>query len=270
MEDADLRNTPRDVRLREYNEFLAQLEEMLQLLDDADDLQDEGEATLREAEEKITALASSLNAEEQVQLTPGLAMDRATRAPQWTAQAPYEVHFDGKRWYPCVVTARVAPESTLHRQQYRAVILGYADQVEEVLYEELRPWQAAASPEALRSGAGCHAIHPERHLYAPATVERLALNGNVVVSFTGAEGAREEREVCLSHVMPGDLKCYAALKKQPKRSAEELKAERLHAKRERAEEKRLMKADKIAQDANDWQDLMSDMGFDPPKKKKKF
>ncbi|EPY24511.1 hypothetical protein AGDE_12310 [Angomonas deanei] len=49
---------------------------------------------------------------------------------------------------------------------------------------------------------------------------------------------------------------------------EQLRKERLERKRERIDEKKQMKADLIAQDANDWQSMMSDLGM--TKKRKKF
>lgn len=320
-------------RLADYKELLEGLEEMLVMQSEDDD---EIQLLVADAQAQLTALAQSLNEEETIDVTPGLTKlpvqqeqpsllnDDHTMTSQQntngyviryppsddpTRAAPYEVFYDEREWLPCVIASVIPPPTAVDRIQYAAYILGY--NVEEIVTSDnLRPWDAAevsGLTSQLRSGAVCHAIAPATGAFAPATVERLTLEGTVLVTFAdrsavasvskdrartengkalssdgGGEGEAVKEgektdsasltvELPLSHVRVG--KVYAQLRKRPQLTDEERAARRLEnarKKRERAEMEKQLKADQVAQDANDWQSLMGDMmGVGGAKKKKR-
>lgn len=150
-----------------------------------------------------------------------------------------------------------------------------------VLSEALRPWQPSELTVQLRSGVECHAIHPQRGVFVPCKVERLTLDGTVMLhtqtvsssslslssSSSGAAApsadaasASETLEVPLSHVRMG--KVYAKLMRRPQLTDSqqaERRAEAVRRKRERAEMNKQQRADQIAQDSSDWQAMMGDL-----------
>lgn len=305
---------PREKRLADYAELLEGMLEMAAMQEEAGGQDEELSKLIADAEEQLRALAQSLNAEEHVEVTPGInkvklssssteptsgaAGDSGDQASSETVppseggdegdsavvvifppanepilSAPYEVLYDGRLWCPCVITAIVPPAEATDRQRYKAWILGY--NVEEtVLYEALRPWGKAQETDrknGIRSGAACHAIQPATGRYAPATVERLTLQGTVLVTFTNATAPSASPgappatatsiELPLSHVHTA-ARFYPVLRKRPQLTDEERQARRrenARRKRERAEEEKRLRADKVAQDASDWQALMGDM-----------
>ncbi|KPA80781.1 hypothetical protein ABB37_04228 [Leptomonas pyrrhocoris] len=274
-------------------------------------------ALVEEVETQLRTLAKLLNDEETIQVTPGLIKKVSKSAviggaPETTilyppppppsssssinssgggaasgaglgssvdptASAPYEVLFDEREWYPCVITGLVPPENEVDRVQYKAWILGH--NVEEAVYSEaLRPWQPSpTAAEELQSGTGCHVIHPRTGRYVPGVVDRLTLERTVFVKVPAGEQEKwaevsattaaaaaaaspsETVLVPLSHVRTG--KFYAQLRHRPKNDEERAarRAEQMKLKRQRVAQERQNTAEKIAKEANDWQALMGDM-----------
>lgn len=290
---------PREKRLADYNELLEGLLEMVAMQEEAGGEDEELSKLIADAEEQLRALASSLNAEEAVEVTPDLLKvqlppeagkaaegqssggNGSEEAPvilfpppdQPRLSAPYEVLYDERAWYPCVITAVVPPAEPTDRQMYKAWILGY--NVEEtVLHEALRQWgkaQEAERKNAIRSGAVCHAISPRSGRFEKAVIERLTLEGTVLVTFhsnapptsssSAVSVAAKSVELPLSHVHTAST-FHAVLRKRPQLTEEEKKARRqenARRKRERAEEEKQLRSDKIAQDASDWQAMMGDL-----------
>ncbi|KAL7695523.1 hypothetical protein N2W54_001124 [Lotmaria passim] len=333
MSDAaedDVRLMSREERVASYRELVEGLESILASHDPdstGENADDDAEqlALIEEVETQLRTLAKLLNEEENIQVTPGLVKkvtksavtgqletvilypsptpstitsstsgnSTATSGPGSATAAPYELLFDERDWYPCVITGVVAPENEVDRVQYKAWILGY--NVEEVVYSEaLRPWQPSpTATEALQGGASCHVIHPRTGRYVVGTVDRLTLDGMVFVKVpVGEKGTWEEAEadresnsasaapaetiaVPLSHVRTG--KFYAQLRRRPKTDEEkaERRAELTQLKRQRVAQQRQNAAEKIAKEANDWQSLMGDMmgvdlGGGSSKKKRRF
>ncbi|EPY42752.1 hypothetical protein AGDE_01171 [Angomonas deanei] len=226
---------------------------------------------MREAEEQLVRYATLLNAEEHVSLTPDVVFSPDKTKVHIKTDVEYEVNYDGDRWYSCVVCEIVEPVINTDRRQYSVRILGYPDVAECVFYEGLRQWKSSSSAEYIKSGSTCHAVHPTSFLYEPATIVRLNIEGHVSVVFGEGE---EPVSVPLSHIIASNQRFYPQLKKVKHAASmtpeerEQLRKERLERKRERIDEKKQMKADLIAQDANDWQSMMSDLGM--TKKRKKF
>ncbi|TPP44038.1 hypothetical protein CGC20_24470 [Leishmania donovani] len=155
-----------------------------------------------EVEVQLRTLAQLLNEEETIQVTPGL-MKKVEKSPETgevlttiiypppsmpnTASsspalrpAPYEVLFDERDWYPCVITGVVPPAKDVDRVQYKAWILGH--NVEEIVYSEaLRPWQPTASTSDIQGGVSCHVIDPQTGRYVEGVVDRLTLEETVLV-----------------------------------------------------------------------------------------
>lgn len=301
MSDAvedDVRRMSRDERIASYRELVDGLESILSSHDpeggaDADDA--EQLALIEEVETQLRTLARLLNEEESITVTPGLVKkasrsaatgeiettivyppplspaSSASSSSPAAAGAPYEVLFDERDWYPCVITGIVTPENDVDRVQYRAWILGH--NIEDVVYSEaLRPFQpSASSAEELQSGVQCHVIHPRSGRYVDGTVDRLTLEGNVFVRVPAGEKERMEEAnnaaetlpVPLSHIRTG--KFYAQLRRRPKNEEEKAarRAEQIRLKRQRVAQERQSAAAKIEKEANDWQALMGDvMGVD--------
>ncbi|KPI84139.1 hypothetical protein ABL78_6813 [Leptomonas seymouri] len=293
-----------DVRLMSHEERVASYRELVEGLegilashepDGAGDNEDEDAeqlALIEEVEMQLRTLAKLLNEEERIQVTPGLMkkVDRSATTGELettilyppppshnggnpanpAAGAPYEVLFDERDWYPCVITGIVTPENEVDRIQYKAWILGH--NVEEVVYSEaLRPWQPSpTAAEELQGGASCHVIHPRTGRYVEGLVDRLTLERTVFVKVPAGEkekwaepagdaAASETISVPLSHVRTGKL--YAQLRRRPKNDEERAarRAEQTKLKRQRAAQKRLHVAEQLAKEAGDWQSLMGDM-----------
>lgn len=300
----DVRLMSREERIASYRELVEGLEGILASHDpDGSTGDNEAEdaeqlALIEEVETQLRTLAKLLNEEETIQVTPNLlkkvsksaltgelettilypppkqtaasaeASSSGPASPSPSTGAPYEVLFDERDWYPCVITGTVAPENEVDRVQYRAWILGH--NVEEVVYSEaLRPWRPSpAAAETLQGGSSCHVIHPRTGRYVAGVVDRLTLEGTVFVKVPAGEaetltGATETVSVPLSHVQTG--KFYAQLRRRPKNEEEKAarRAEQLKLKRQRAAQERQDAAAKIAKDADDWQALMGDvLGMD--------
>lgn len=292
---------PREKRLADYTELLEGLLEMVAMQEEAGGDDDEELSKLIvDAEEQLRSLATSLNEEETIAVTPGLVkvvlpsqdtpviLFPPPGQQQPLLCAPYEVQYDGREWHACVITAVLAPPELTDRRRYRAWILGYNIE-ETVVAEALRPWAFAQEEQrknAARSGAACNAINPSTARFEAATVERLTLEGTVMVTFAnkaevGADSGVDGEppapaapvELPLSHVY-GGAKFYPALRKRPQLTEEQRQQQRrenARRKRERAEEEKQLQADKVAQDKNDWQALMGDMmGGGENKKKRRF
>jgi hypothetical protein len=270
-------------------------------------------ALIEEVEAQLRTLAKLLNEEENIQVTPGLvkkvtksavsgelettiiyplpsssalpssqagnatsssSSNGGSNSSSESAGAPYEVLFDEREWYPCVITGVIAPENEVDRVQYKAWILGH--NVEELVYSEaLRPWQpSATAAEELQGGASCHVIHPRTGRYVAGIVDRLTLDGSVFVKVPAGEKEKFEEPttattttavptetvaVPLSHVRVG--KFYSQLRHRPKNEEERAarRAEQIKLKRQRAAQERQNVAEKIAKEADDWQALMGDM-----------
>ncbi|RNF03586.1 hypothetical protein TraAM80_05746 [Trypanosoma rangeli] len=276
----------REQLLEEYKGLQANLEEALELKQ-SNQADDEVDALTEEIKNELRAVVLSLNAMETIEVTQGLTLTSGENSKPvicYLEAAPYEVHFDDVAWYSCVITGIVTPETPLDRIRYKAWILGY--NVEEVVCsEQLRPWQpqTADGEGALRSGVVCHAIDPQSGTFHLAKVERLTLDNTVIVAFdsVGDEGeaaaAAEgnatltvNKEVPLSHVRVGRF--YYELRKRPVLTPEERakrRAENLERKQLRMQEKRQLEADVAAQNANDWQRLVDDMGMGSGPRKRK-
>ncbi|RNF02840.1 uncharacterized protein Tco025E_08313 [Trypanosoma conorhini] len=274
----------RERLLEEYKGLQANLEEALELKH-SNQADEEVDALIEEIKDELRAVVVSLNATENIEVTPGLTKKSGAGSepvPCYLEAAPYEVHFDEVAWYSCVVTAVVPPATPLDRIRYKAWILGYNVE-EEVCSEQLRPWQpqTAEGEGALRSGVVCHAIDPESGKFSLAKVERLTLDNTVIVAFenavddgeaaaTGIATATVNKEVPLSHVRVGRF--YQELRKRPVLTPEERakrRAGNLERKRLRMQKKRQLEADVAAQNANDWQRLVDDMGIGGGPRKRK-
>lgn len=299
----------------------SQIQEYKELSEALGDLNgDEDEDTrqlLHEVKEQLQLLAEALNATEVIEVTAGFVKVPIATAPpsalvgdsahappaaenmvvlfppstQPTLAAPYEVFYDHRNWYACVVTGVVEPATPADRVQYKVSILGYP--VEEVVHsDELREFDPSINAAKLRRGVTCHAIDPTTGLYRSAVVERLTLDGTVVMSFTPSCGSApspappsmaasptdapagkmdgKEVELPLSHVITGTF--YPQLRKRPHLTEEERHARRLETarlRRERAELEKQMKADRVAQDASDWQTLQGDLMGGSRKRKRR-
>ncbi|CCW64439.1 unnamed protein product [Phytomonas sp. EM1] len=313
----------REDMLSNYKELQKGLSETLAMQSEDDE---EVEALIHEFEEQLQVLAAALNDGETIEVTPNLHKvelpngagniilyppptaksdgeggsenQEATSSPGASLQcAPYEIFYDDREWYPCVITEVVPPARAIDRVRYRAHVLGYP--VEDVVFSEsLRSWRATTIGAQLRSGAACHAIHPTSGVYKPANVVRLTLDGTVIVSFAKENSAekgeaaettapthlpdasegeeneskdRVEVEIPLSHVHVGHF--YPVLRKRPQLTEEEREARRVEnaqRKRNRIQLEKQLKMDRIAQDANDWKAMMGDlMGARPNKKPKR-
>ncbi|EAN83537.1 hypothetical protein C3747_167g34 [Trypanosoma cruzi] len=282
----------RERLLEEYKGLQANLEEALELKQ-SNQADYEVDALIEEIKEELRAAVASLNAMEEIEQTPGLTK---TFGPDdkpvicYAESAPYEVHFDNMAWYSCVITDIVSPETSLDRIRYKVWILGYNVE-EEVFSEQLRLWQpqTAEGEGALRSGVICHAIDPQSGKFRSAKVERLTLDNTVIVAFDAVADETETetaaatsaasgnvtapfiKEVPLSHVRVGRF--YEELRKRPLLTPEERakrRAENLERKRMRMQAKRQLEADVAAQNANDWQRLVDDMGMgNGPKRRKR-
>ncbi|KAH9578075.1 hypothetical protein LSM04_004206 [Trypanosoma melophagium] len=275
--------------LEEYRGLQANLEEALEL-QQSNQTDDEVDALIEEIRNELRATVTSLNALEVIEETPGLTKNVDSDSIQvifYEGIAPYEVHFDELAWYSCVITEVIKPETPLERIRYRAWILGY--NIEEVVCsEQLRVWQpqTAEGEGSLRSGVACHAIDPSTGKFRSAKVERLTLDNTVIVAFDNVVNGADEgtagnnaidgstqvvvKEVPLSHVRVGRF--YEQLRKRLTLTPEERakrRAENLERKRMRTQAKRQLEADVAAQNANDWQRLVSDMGVGGGPKKRR-
>ncbi|ORC90445.1 uncharacterized protein TM35_000082430 [Trypanosoma theileri] len=279
----------REQLLEEYKGLQANLEEALELKQ-SNQTDDEVDALIEEIRNELRATVTSLNALEVIEETPGLTKKIGSDSTQvicYEETAPYEVYFDEVAWYSCVITEVIKPETPLDRIRYKAWILGYNIE-EEICSEQLRVWQpqAAEGEGALRSGVACHAIDPSTGKFRPAKVERLTLDNTVIVAFGNAVKGTDAstdgndningsiqvtvKEVPLSHVRLGRF--YEQLRKRPSLTPEERakrRAENLERKRMRTQAKRQLEADVAAQNANDWQRLVSDMGVGGGPKKRR-
>ncbi|CCW69036.1 unnamed protein product [Phytomonas sp. Hart1] len=290
--------------LSNYKELQKGLSETLAMQSEDDD---EVEALIHEFEEQLQVLAAALNEGETIEVTSNLHKKQIPNSSNGTSTivifpppqpaeasssgvslqcAPYEVFYDDRVWYPCVIAGVVPPASAIERVRYQVHILGYP--VEDIVFSEsLRTWQATTIGAQLRSGAACHAIHPTTGLYEPANVVRLTLDGSVIVSFSKENSSMEgngevkgekpppqgasagekrkgqdrvEVEIPLSHVHIGHF--YPVLRKRVQLTEEEREARRTEnaqRKRERIQMEKQLKMDRIAQDANDWKALMGDL-----------
>ncbi|KAG5511391.1 hypothetical protein JKF63_07354 [Porcisia hertigi] len=296
--EEDVRLMTREERIASYRELVEGLDDILASADGDNDGEDAEQmaALVEEVEVQLRTLAQLLNEEETIQVTPGL-MKKVERSPETgevlitiiypppstpatssssspaLRPAPYEVLFDERDWYPCVITGIVPPLKDVDRVQYKAWILGH--NVEEVVYSEaLRPWQPSASTSDIQSGVSCHVIDPQTGRYVEGVVDRLTLEETVLVkvpvtpSTSTADSASPSARtaptaitvtVPLSHVRVG--KFYSQLRHRPKTEEEKAarRAEQARLKRERVAQQRQLVADKIAKDADDWQALVGDM-----------
>ncbi|AYU75932.1 hypothetical protein conserved [Leishmania donovani] len=295
--EEDVRRMSREERIASYRELVEGLDDILASHDaDGDNDGEDAEqmaALVEEVEVQLRTLAQLLNEEETIQVTPGL-MKKVEKSPETgevlttiiypppsmpnTASsspalrpAPYEVLFDERDWYPCVITGVVPPAKDVDRVQYKAWILGH--NVEEIVYSEaLRPWQPTASTSDIQGGVSCHVIDPQTGRYVEGVVDRLTLEETVLVKVPVAPSTSTAVSespsaatttttvtVPLSHVRVG--KFYSQLRHRPKTEEERAvrRAERARLKRERAAQQRQMAADKVAKDADDWQALIGDM-----------
>ncbi|GET85760.1 hypothetical protein, conserved [Leishmania tarentolae] len=285
--EEDVRLMSREERIASYRELVEGLDDILASHDAEGD--NDGEdaeqmaALVEEVEVQLRTLAKLLNEEETIQVTPGL-MKKVEKSPETgevlttiiypspsgpaTAPsspelrpAPYEVLFDERDWYPCVITGIVPPAKDVDRVQYKAWILGH--NVEEIVYSEsLRPWQPSASTSDIQGGVSCHVIDPHTGRYVEGVVDRLTLEETVLVKVPVAPPSTATTTtvtVPLSHVLVG--KFYSQLRHRPKTEEERAarRAEQARLKRERAAQQRQLAADKVAKDADDWQALIGDM-----------
>nr|CCC94117.1 conserved hypothetical protein [Trypanosoma congolense IL3000] len=293
----------RERLLEEYYGLLANLEEALELKQN-NRTDEEVDGLIDEAKAELRTVVGSLNASEVIEVTEGVtkAVDSDGNAVVlYGSVAPYEVHFDNVAWYSCVIVDIIKPETPLDRIRYKAWILGY--NVEEEVYSDaLRAWQPQTTEgeSTLRSGVACHAISPRTGKFVPAKVVRLTLSDTVIVTFntsvektteaseeneasalnkpasesnaaTNDELATVTEEIPLSHVRAGRF--YAQLRKRPVLTPEERalrRAQNTERKRVRLEAKRQLEANLASQNANDWQRLVTDMGFGggPTKKRR--
>eukprot|EP00744_Colponema_vietnamica_P023126 GILI01033379.1.p1 GENE.GILI01033379.1~~GILI01033379.1.p1 ORF type:complete len:288 (-),score=41.87 GILI01033379.1:53-868(-) len=245
----------RKEQLEEWSSVQKGLEEALVLLETTPD--DENMELCADFETQLADCVAALNASEKslnIAPTPNTKFVRL--ADQQTVclyaeAAPYQVHFDGKKWYSCVITNIKEPADKLDRVKYCVWILGY--NIEEVvLAEELRRWQLDL-PEPILSGQPCYAIHPASGVFRNAKVDKITPKNTVVVKMepkasgpptlsategpAGAEHPTEEVEVPISHMLNG--KWYPQLRKIEKLTAAAKKAvvqERKAKKREREQE----------------------------------
>lgn len=295
--EEDVRLMSREERIASYRELVEGLDDILASHDaDGDNDGEDAEqmaALVEEVEVQLRTLAQLLNEEETIQVTPGL-MKKVVKSPEMgevlttiiyppptvpsiassspaLRPAPYEVLFDERDWYPCVITGIVPPAKDVDRVQYKAWILGH--NVEEIVYSEaLRPWQPTASTSDIQGGVSCHVIDPQTGRYVEGIVDHLTLEETVLVkvpvtpSTSTAVSASPSTAattttvtVPLSHVRVG--KFYSQLRHRPKTEEERAarRAEQARLKRERAAQQRQMAADKVAKDADDWQSLIGDM-----------
>lgn len=297
--EEDVQLMSRERRLASYRELIDGLDDILAATDADGEEAEQMAALVEEVEVQLRTLAQLLNDEETVEVTPGL-LKRVEKAPETgevqttiffppplqlgsasaaLQAAPYEVLFDERDWYPCVITGVVPPAKDVDRVQYRAWILGH--NVEEVVHSEaLRPWQAGEAAGELMGGVACHVIHPQTGRYVEGVVDRLTLEETVLVKVpadAAAPGAASSPTggavtvtVPLSHVRVG--KFYAQLRHRPKTDDERVarRAEQARLKRERTAQQRQQVAAKVAKDADDWQALMGDMmGVDAGARKHK-
>ncbi|AIN95467.1 hypothetical protein LPMP_050260 [Leishmania panamensis] len=297
-DEEDVRLMSREERIASYRELVEGLDDILASHDADGDHDGEDAmqmaALVEEVEVQLRTLAQLLNDEETIQVTPGL-MRKVEKSPETgelltaivyppfstsTAAssssallpAPYEVLFDEREWYPCVITGVVPPAKDVDRVQYKAWILGH--NVEEVVYSEaLRPWQPTASTSDIQGGVSCHVIHPQTGRYVEGVVDRLTLEETVLVKVPAAPSISTTVStspstattttttvtVPLSHVRVG--KFYSQLRHRPKTEEERAarRVEQARLKRERVAQQRQLAADKVAKDADDWQALIGDM-----------
>ncbi|KAG5487033.1 hypothetical protein LSCM1_07702 [Leishmania martiniquensis] len=293
--EEDVRLMSREERIASYRELVEGLDDILASHDANGD--NDGEdaeqiaALVEEVEAQLRTLAQLLNEEETIQVTAGLIKrvekssetgevlttivypspsTSSTAASSTLRPAPYEVLFDERDWYPCVIAGIVPPAKDVDRVQYKAWILGH--NVEEVVYSEaLRPWQPNASTSAIQGGMSCHVIDPQTGRYVEGVVDRLTLEETVLVKVPAAASTSTTTSasastatttivtVPLSHVRVG--KFYAQLRHRPKTAEERAarRAEQARLKRERAAQQRQLATEKVAKDADDWQSLISDM-----------
>lgn len=155
--------------------------------------------------------------------------------------APYQVLYDGRKWYSCVIVSVVPPraDDRLSRYRYKVFILGYNCE-EEVYAEELRRWELDLS-EPITAGQKVFAIHPTLGKFLDAEVDKLTPKNTVMVKFVPAAEEDSQvdelaedtiREVPISHVLNG--KWFRQIKKTEKLSAEDKKAK---AKERKAKQK---------------------------------
>ncbi|KAG5486293.1 hypothetical protein CUR178_07604 [Leishmania enriettii] len=295
--EEDVRLMSREERIASYRELVEGLNDILASHDaDGDNDGEDAEqiaALVEEVEAQLRTLAQLLNDEETIQVTAGLikkvekspetgevvttivypppsASSTASSSTTRLRPAPYEVLFDERDWYPCVITGIVPPAKDVDRVQYKAWILGH--NVEEIVYSEaLRPWQPNASTSDIQGGVSCHVIDPQTGRYVEGVVDRLTLEETVLVkvptaaptstaaSASPSTAATTIVTVPLSHVRVG--KFYSQLRHRPKTEEERAarRAEQARLKRERAAQQRQLATNKVAKDADDWQALIGDM-----------
>lgn len=279
MADALTPPQQRAKQVEEWAEVTKALEEAMELLEANDDDIDDNLAMVEEFETHLGDCVARLNASERdVGIVPtaaeGLkfvqtAAPAASPTSPLTASpaagsssstvcimphaAPYQVLFDGKRWYSCVIVATVPPANALERTRYRVWILGY--NVEEVvLAEALRPWRLDL-PEPIAAGQKVFAVHTTAGRFVEAEVDKLTPKNTVIVKYTPAtapavtdstnaeapaevsEAEAEVLEVPLSHVLNG--KWYPQLRRIAQLSAAD--------KRARARERKVKKKEKDAE-----------------------
>ncbi|KAK7196416.1 hypothetical protein NESM_000578800 [Novymonas esmeraldas] len=297
--EGDVRLMSREERIASYRELVEGLDDILASHDaDADADGDDAEqmaALVEEVETQLRTLAQLLNAEECVQVTPGLRKlvevspetaevcttivyppppASGSAAAGTLSPAPYELLFDERDWYPCVITAVLPPAKDVDRVQYKAWILGH--NVEEVVCSEaLRPWRPTESTGDIQNGVHCHVIHPVTGRYVAGVVDRLTLEETVLVKVPSTPPPSSSSSadinttttttvaVPLSHVRVG--KFFAQLRRRPKTEEERAtrRVEQSRLKRERAAQQRQLAASSVAADAGEWQALMGDiMGAD--------
>ena len=197
--------------------------------------------------------------------------------------APLQVYFDRAaltaagdvgRWYSCVILAVVEPKGPIDRTKYRVWILGY--NVEEVVYsEDLRKW-VPNDASLFTPGAPCFAIDSSvagQGLFYDALLDKVTPLGTVFVKFlhlqppppTSSPDAAPPSETVLTeipvtHIQLG--KFHRELRRRLQLTDEQkarLLGERKAKKREREEERKQIRDEKVGQKAADFQNFMEEM-----------
>eukprot|EP00658_Telonema_sp_P-2_P067513 TRINITY_DN56420_c0_g1_i1.p1 TRINITY_DN56420_c0_g1~~TRINITY_DN56420_c0_g1_i1.p1 ORF type:complete len:206 (-),score=39.43 TRINITY_DN56420_c0_g1_i1:390-1007(-) len=198
---------------------------------------------------------------------------------------PLQVYFDRPaltaagdvgRWYSCVLLAVLEPKGPIERTKYRVWIIGY--NVEEVVFsEDVRKW-STPDVSLFIPGAPCFAIDSSQSgqgLFYDATLEKVTPLGTVFVKFAhlqppaatldsspASSPAAEPvlTEVPVTHILLG--KYHRELRRRIQLTKEQkvqLVGDRKAKKREREEEKKQLKVDKVEQKAVEFQNFMDEM-----------
>eukprot|EP00796_Vickermania_ingenoplastis_P008787 gene8787-6174_t len=212
-------------------------------------------------------------------LPPGAAEVEASNAwivfpasPGAMTVCPFEVHYDGREWIPCVIL-EVVPASTATGLSPEEVaisawtctvgVLGYNAILTDIPATSLRPFDTEAAVSALEVGLRCHAVHPRQRCFAPCVVQRLTLEGTVVVRFDKIKkladakesdgGESDEAELPLSHVRVGRVhKELRRLKKLTPEEKRQMREDLMRRKEERS-------VKKIVSTASEWQSAAQDL-----------